>query len=105
MSRERRPDGNDICAKGHTFPSKDTIPPKLDSDVATISGAATYLLNALHNAGLQPSSVMLVVRAEDFRNIVMHVTHREAQGDDKIEIELPGPGFGVRINGLRITAI
>lgn len=105
MSRERRPDGNDICAKGHTYPSKETIPPKLDPDVATISGAATHLLNALHNAGIQPSDVMLVLGKDDFKRLVMRVTHVEAQGDKTIEVELPGPGFGVRINGLRITAI
>lgn len=26
ISRERRPDGNDRCAKGCVYPSKDTIP-------------------------------------------------------------------------------
>lgn len=31
VSRERRPDGNDECAKGHVYPSKDALYPRNES--------------------------------------------------------------------------
>jgi len=32
VKREKRPDGNDVCANGHTYPSRSALPEPLPDD-------------------------------------------------------------------------
>lgn len=74
----------------------------------TVLGAVIHLVGALKNAGCDPGNFMLVTTGQEFKALMMHVTHREnldVMAAPQMDLKLPGPGFGAVLCGLRITAI
>lgn len=70
VMRERRPDGNDRCASGHTYPSRTAVPvgtlapPKPAALVSLLDGLLASMGREPTEAELRAAAHMLTVRAD-----------------------------------------
>lgn len=80
----------------------------MDDDLAKVVDAVRHLTNALHNAGVREGKFVIVIERDDFKQLVMHLTHREITSPQLIkdtEFQLANGSYGTSINGVRIIGL
>lgn len=103
VSREKRPNGNDKCEKGHTYPSKDAVDEKQKPiGYYGLNTPRNLLVNSLRASVVEVSSYPVpdnrLKRCADLMALSADILEAELKADKKVSTTVSGELGSVNIN-------